>query len=144
MTYEEQLTRVQRDILTRLLSNAKGRANNSNGTKGKTCEYTLDREWVAKKLLDDNHHCPRTGIEYNYDEYKSWHKRGGHPARPSINRLNPSKGYTPDNCEVVSNFYNNMLGPWNRSELTHHIRGVAKDIIGNKGKWWQRLLVRFL
>ena len=95
-----------RTIVTRLLANAKGRANDSNGNRGKTVPYTLTREWLEETLEKQGHQCPRTGIKYDYDEYKSWHKRSGHPARPSINRLNPSKGYTPENCEIVSNAYN--------------------------------------
>ena len=136
--------KAQREVISRILGNAKGRANNSNGTKGKTVEFSLSREWVEDLLIQQDHICPRTGIKYNYDTYKSWHKRSGHPSRPSINRLNPNKGYTEDNCEIVCNYYNTMLSSWNRTEVFDHVVGSAKEFIADKGTWWQRLLAKFL
>ena len=133
-----------RTIVTRLLANAKGRANDSNGNRGKTVPYTLTREWLEETLEKQGHQCPRTGIKYDYDEYKSWHKRSGHPARPSINRLNPSKGYTPENCEIVSNAYNTMLSSWTRTEMTEHVVGAAKNMLKEKGSLKQRLVAMLL
>lgn len=139
-----EFTKAQKTIITRLLNNAKGRANNANGSHGGIVAYTLTREWLEEMLVAQGHVCPRTEIDYEYEEYKSWHKRSGHPARPSINRLNPSKGYTPDNCEVVSNFYNTMLSSWTRPEVMPHLWGAWKNMVQRNGTWKQKILAWFL
>ena len=87
-------TKAQQKIMNRILNNAKGRANDTNGNRGKHVPFTLTSEWVEETLEKQGHKCPRTGIPYDYETYKSWHKRSGHPARPSINRLNPCLLYT--------------------------------------------------
>ena len=137
-------TSNQKKVITRLLNNAKGRSQDVNNTKGKTCEFTLTREWIEATLEAQGHICPRTGITYEYDEYKSWHKRSGHPNRPSINRLNPAKGYTEDNCEIVSNYYNTMLSSWTRTEVWPHVLGTFKHMAAAKGTFIQRVVAWFL
>lgn len=47
--------------------------------------------------------CARTGLEFDLS------KRGGgkrHPLAPSVDRIDSTKGYTPDNTEVVCWMYN--------------------------------------
>lgn len=137
-------TKAQKVVIQRILGNAKGRATNSNGNRAGEVAFSLTRKWVEDTLEAQGHTCPRTGVAYNYDEYKSWHGRSGHPARPSINRLNPSQGYTPENCEIVCNYYNTMLSSWNRTEVYRFVVGCFKEMAMDKGTWVQRIVARFL
>lgn len=80
-----------------MLANAKARA------KDKGLVITLTREWVRDQL--DIGTCAVTGIPFDM-EVKL---RGcGHmaPWSPSLDRIEPSKGYTKENCRMVVWMYN--------------------------------------
>jgi hypothetical protein len=49
--------------------------------------------------------CQATGISFNLEEGVNWNG-------PSIDRINPSDGYTKENTRVVIQALNCMLGNW--------------------------------
>lgn len=57
-------------------------------------DFELDLEWLATAWPADNR-CPVLGIELGWGDY-----RGGSSA--SIDRIDSTKGYTKDNCRVIS------------------------------------------
>jgi hypothetical protein len=72
-----------------LLNGAKYRAKKQN------IEFSLTRKWAEDRW---NGHCELTGIKFQTGE------RGVQGARmysPSIDRINPNKGYTENNCRFV-------------------------------------------
>lgn len=63
--------------------------------------FALDQEWEAEVCasLEVRPICQVTGslLELNTRSYRGGH----HPLAPSIDRIDPRKGYTPDNVRVV-------------------------------------------
>jgi len=60
-------------------------------------EFLIEPEDILRGIL--NSKCPRTGVEFVLDDPKS-------PWRPSIDRIDNSRGYTKDNIQIVSWIYN--------------------------------------
>lgn len=74
-----------------LLTRAKRRAERHGR------EFTLTREWLSPLLAPLV--CAATGVPLTLEP--------GNPNVPSIDRKDSTKGYTPENCWVVSWEYNN-------------------------------------
>ena len=131
-------------IVKRLINNARGRSRDPQKTRGKD-DFTLTHDWVYEQMEKQGWKCPYTGVKYDFGLGKSWHGRAGAPARPSINRLNPLQGYTPENCEVVANWYNAMMGPYTHREVSEFIPGMFKSMAGSgKIGLWNRILSWFV
>lgn len=78
--------------LKRMLYLAKSRS------KQKGWDFDLDLDWLRSNAISV---CPKSGLEIDYSmEIKM------NPRAPSIDRVNSNKGYTKDNCIIVSWIYN--------------------------------------
>lgn len=80
-----------------MLNNARARA------KGKGLELSLTKEWLVAGLNLGK--CAVTGIEFDL----SVKLRGSGritPWSPSLDRIDSTKGYTPENCRLVVWMYN--------------------------------------
>lgn len=84
------------------LKNARLRAKSNN------LEFNLTPEWYKENYPE---YCPVFNTKLDFtskdDEYK-----------PSIDRLNSAKGYTTDNCRIISWKANNIRNQWTLEELT--------------------------
>lgn len=80
-----------------LLQNAKSRAR-----------VTITKEWVLERL--EAGHCEVTGVPFVF-----LHER--HPHAPSLDRRDPSKGYTPENTRLVTTHLNVALNSWRDEQL---------------------------
>lgn len=69
--------------------------------KKKGLEYALSPEWAMSRYTG---FCELTGIEFRYGKGGLW------PYSPSIDRIEQSRGYTPDNCRFILMGINNMRG----------------------------------
>lgn len=67
-------------------------------SKIKNIEHDIDYEWLLNNTPES---CPKCGIEFSYDLNIKMN-----PFAPSIDRVDSNKGYTKDNCRVVSWMYN--------------------------------------
>lgn len=94
--------------------------------KRRGLDFDLDREWLLIKL--ENGRCELTGLPFVLS-------RGTrvltNPYAPSIDRVDPSMGYTKDNCRVILWAMNACLGSWGEKELEKIViaflnRGVRK------------------
>jgi hypothetical protein len=74
-----------------------------NRAKKKGLEFDLDVEWVYEKLKPLV--CERTGIDLTLTN-KGAHYGSRNPLTPSLDKINPKGGYTKDNVQVVSWWYN--------------------------------------
>ena len=79
----------------RMISRKRDRAKN------KGIEFDLDLKWFRGKLA--NNKCEVTGLPF-YKDY--WRRGKAHPFAPTIDKTDPSKGYTKDNVKVVCWVYN--------------------------------------
>lgn len=78
-----------------LLSSAKSRA------KKKNLEYDLDIVWA----LNQPTVCPHTGMPMTYtNNGKTYAERL--PTTASIDRVDPTKGYIKNNCQIISWWFN--------------------------------------
>ena len=132
-----------RKYVKRLVNNARGRAKDPQKTQGNT-EFKLTEEWVLDQLVATHGMCPYTDVAFDFGLGKSWHGRAGAPARPSINRLNPMQGYTPENCELVANWYNAMMGPYTHREIRDFVPGLYENLAATGKMGWRHKLVSSL
>ncbi len=79
-----------------LLASAQYRANQRG------VEFSLSLSDINERL---KHPCPRTGVEFVLGSTGRNYK-DRHPFTPSIDRINPDRGYVPDNIQVVCWWYN--------------------------------------
>lgn len=90
-------------LASKLYSSAKKRAKNSG------IEFDLDVEWIMEHLAELK--CEASGMRLVLDIDESMQHTYN---RPSIDRKDNSRGYTKDNCQIVSVIYNKA-----KSDGTH-------------------------
>lgn len=78
--------------------------------KSRNLIVTITKQDIRKLLLKSNNKCAITGIEFIYDI-----PRG--PFKPSIDRIDSTKGYTLDNIQIVCWIYNSAKGPNKHSDV---------------------------
>ena len=98
-----------------LVGSCKNRAN------AKGLDFDLTVEWVMSQLEAG---CPVTGEAYVFGVGSDYSDR--HPLTPSVDKINPTLGYTQDNCRVVSWFYNVAKQQWTDEEVIELCIKVAK------------------
>lgn len=72
-------------------------------------EFTLTPKWALEQLECNNFHCPLSGVAF-----LPTHDSGSfrNPFAPSIDRLDPKGGYTPDNCRIIILALNIAISDW--------------------------------
>lgn len=88
-------------VIKQLYLDARSRA------KKKNLEFNLTREWVREKTTPMI--CSTTGMKLTL-QCDSTGRRTFN--RPSIDRIDNAKGYTQDNCRIVSVIYNYAKNDW--------------------------------
>ena len=73
---------------------------------------TVDYEWVHRRMLAVGGKCERTGIDFVFTNVRN------HPHQLSLDQIDPGKGYTEDNCQLVVNIYNRMKNEWHDDDCT--------------------------
>ena len=68
----------------------------------KDLPFDLDMEWMLEQLQG---RCPKLGFKFRTD-YAGENYRDRHPLCPSVDKIDPTKGYLKNNCEVVCWWYN--------------------------------------
>ena len=110
------------------------------------------RNWLKKLVTDSRYRAKRAGIECDltYEnvlplvpeycpvlqiklEWKSL--PGGNPAKPSIDRIDPDKGYTLDNIVVVSWRVNDLKADATIEELQKLATFYSKYSGSSKNSW---------
>lgn len=99
-----------------LLTTAKGRAKR-NGV-----EFSI----TYKDLMEVSH-CPLLGILLDF----SINGRGGKPNSPSIDRIDPTKGYVPGNVWIISAKANRMKSDATLEELETLVANFRKAMENN-------------
>lgn len=77
------------------------------------CDLTLD--WLHDKFVAGK--CEITGIPFDFDPPA---KKGSKPPfTPSVDRIDPTKGYTMENCQVVVWCLNRAKGEFDYDLMYH-------------------------
>jgi hypothetical protein len=91
---------------------------------GRGFDLTLD--WLLDKAEEQDFRCLLTGIEF----YAEPPNQGRvHPYAPSLDRIEPSRGYTQDNVRIVIWAVNAMLLDWGPRVF---------EQVANSYRYWQR------
>ena len=85
-------------------------------------EYDLDVEWVFQQAKNG---CPKTGLTFNLNGSGDSTKKKN-LLSPSIDRIDTAKGYTKDNCRVVSWWYNMVRNNYSDEETLELCRTFVK------------------
>lgn len=83
------------------LKSAKTRA------KAKGRAFSISLEWALNEVEKSGFRCALTGISFY--EKAPMTRTGRHPFSPSLDRIDNSKGYTPDNVRIVVLAINIMM-----------------------------------
>lgn len=97
-----------------MLAAVKDRANKKN------LKVDIDIEWV----LNAPTHCPKTGFEFQWKD-KGSHIGNRSPYAPSIDKIDPHKGYTKDNCQIVCWWYNVSKQQFSDEQVLELCKGVV-------------------
>ena len=103
-----------RDLAAAMFQQCKSRA------KHRSLEFGLTLEWFRQKLLACM--CEVTGIVFVLNVRR-------HPFMPSIDRIDSSKGYTPDNCRVVLWIINQAKNDISEDDFQSALRQVAEAVL---------------
>ena len=98
-------------ITQRLFRNTKCRANRKNIT------FSLDKKWLEMALTNDR--CNKTGLEFIY--------KSNSPYTPSIDRIDSSKGYTKNNCQLVCTMYNFAKNKYTYEDVLKMSKALIKE-----------------
>ena len=85
-------------------------------------DFDLDIEWVIERFKKS---CPKTGIIFDLDN-KDAHYGTRSPHVPSVDKINPSKGYTKDNCQIVCWWYNCAKQRFTEEQVLNLCRKVVE------------------
>lgn len=93
------------------------------GTRG-VPRGTLTPRWVEK--WSNVTHCPVTGLPFVLTGETI--NGAPHPLSPSVDRIDPSEGYTDSNCRVVSCFVNFAKNAWSDEQFKFLVLATASNM----------------
>lgn len=112
-----------------------GRANRMyhtaiKGALSRDIDFDIEKSWFVEKLL--NGKCEVTGIPFilkSKEDAMSVVSKGQYrnPFSPSIDRIDNSKGYSTDNCQMVCVIYNTCKGCFSEEAVEMFCRGYLSN-----------------
>ena len=94
--------RTVASLASKLLGNARRRASK------KGLEFTITKDWIVERL--DAGVCQLSGLPLEIAQSKTANS-------PSLDRKDNSKGYTADNCQLITVQANSAKGEWPQGDL---------------------------
>ena len=94
--------RTVASLASKLLGNARRRASK------KGLEFTITKDWIAERL--EAGVCQLSGLPLEIAQ-------SGTANSPSLDRKDNSKGYTPENCQLITVQANRAKGEWTQGDL---------------------------
>ena len=94
----------------------------------KQLEYDLDVDWLMALIQAG---CPKLGVSFELgDVGKDFGTRSAYA--PSVDKIDPLKGYTKDNCQVVSWWYNCAKQQFSDDRMIELCRQVIEQETSNE------------
>lgn len=103
------------------------------------CECTITRSDLLQKLEDQGGVCAVTGIEFSVSPITNGQKR---PYRMSVDRIERSGGYTPDNIRITAAIANVAMMDWSFDDFVSMCRAVARMHGGTKTRSFRDECIR--
>lgn len=97
-------------------------ANTRYRAKRMGVEHTITKDWLVARLQVGL--CEATGLPFDMGRSESTHCN---PRVPSIDRIDSTKGYTPENCQVVMVWYNVAKNDYIEDDILELMRAVVKN-----------------
>ena len=107
----------EKGIVTLLLSNARDRAKRT----GKS--FSIDKEWLLENIRKGK--CELSGMPFIFEKGVSGNYRAN-PFGPSIDKIDPSLGYTKENCRIVCFCVNMARSDWGDDNLIKMCEAILK------------------
>jgi hypothetical protein len=85
-------------------------------------EFTITKEFVTD-LVRKATTCPYTGVPFDFTLLA---KGVRNPWAPSLDRVDNAKGYTPDNVEIVSTWYNVAKSDWAPRDMARAFQAIVQ------------------
>jgi len=102
-------------------------ANQVRGIKSRckknSIEYDISSEFIINLFNKQEGKCYKSNIKFILNNCNQ--SGGKSPWGPSIDRIDPNKGYTKDNVQLVCLMYNFCKGVWSDSEVINFVRHIA-------------------
>ena len=102
-------------VLARMFQMAKSRA------KRRGIEFTITKEWVFALAEEAQGRCQRTGLAFQYV------KDSSSPWKPSLDRIDSSIGYVPNNVQLVCLVYNFAKNVWHDDDIQRFAQAMVDN-----------------
>lgn len=93
--------------------------------KRKHLEFNIDNEYVRSLVVND---CPILGIPLDWSVWKG-NRQGGTDHSPSLDRIDPTKGYVKGNVWIISYRANTIKNNATHEELKLVAKAVGKRLV---------------
>ena len=107
-------------LLAKRVKNARAR------DKQKNRDGDITPEWAVQKMRDQGYTCAVTGISFFQPPNARWRVN---PFNPSLDRIDPKKGYTTDNVRVVLFGVNMMILDWGDDVFFRIAEAYVKNML---------------
>lgn len=100
-----------------------------NSAKNRGLEFSLTADWLQHRWNAQQGKCALTGFKMLWHSDKaSKHGGGAEPFLLSVDRVDQTKGYTPENCRLVCHHANMMRGALTDEELGDWIDAIQEHL----------------
>lgn len=99
------------------------RASRKNAAR-KNVEFNLTKEWIENKLKHMTCEVSKLPLTLNTKTEREFRCN---PFNPSIDRIDPKKGYTKDNCQLVCWIYNLAKSDFNHEIVMELARALSNN-----------------
>ena len=117
-SYKKYYSRTFSGTITSLLNGAKCRAKNND------LVIDLDRKWIEEHLRPMK--CEATGVDLTLDKNDCFCHS---PFRPSIDRVDNTKGYLKENCRIVCVIFNKAKSDYSETDVIKMAKGLVEKCI---------------
>jgi len=126
--YNADYRATHKDVRADYYATIEGRAksllkNARNRAKKKNLDFNLTLEWVLEQL--ETGVSPLSGMKFSYEVSLGGCKRN--PFAPSIDKIDSKKGYTPDNCRIITTYENMAISEYGFEFTVAYWQAVFKD-----------------
>lgn len=125
--YNNNFIEVDKILLNSILNvriqNAKRRANKKN------LQFDLSTDWIRDQFFEQNGKCAVSNMPFSL---KNQGFSVRNPWTISIDRKEPSYGYTQNNSRLICYIANNSFGNWGEEKFRPIAKAFVKNYISNK------------
>lgn len=96
--------------------------------KARKHDYDIDVAYLKELWEERNGICPISGVKMKlYKNSAEWEKDKGNPYKPSLDRINPDKGYIKGNVQFICYIANMAKHSWSDETLIEFCKFVAEN-----------------